>query len=218
MTTTVQAVHDHLQLDPALADVLFREIANLRRTARWLIEENGWEDTTEEAVVSGLRRYRQTMGADAVWGSRGHLSELRLELRDGLALVSLPGRPSIREDVLDAWLAEHSDGPLGVLPGQASTQLLVEERAVSALNQALPVTDVADVESPVAVLRLIAPSRVPTHSFLALMLTALGHNGIEILELISSEPEWLIVVADEQLLEAHRIAATLTDQPITRPG
>lgn len=217
MTTTVAAVHDHLESDPGLVDSLSRGLLNLRRTARWLIEEHGW-DTTEEAIVSALRRYRDEENTSPVWASRDRLQDLRLELRDGLALVTVPSLPHVRADVIDAWLTEHGAGPLGVMPGRMNSRLLVEEGTVSALSQVMPPGEVPDVQAPVAVLRLIVPTSVQATPLVTLILAALAHRGIEILEVVSCHPEWLIVVADDEILEAHRIVAALTNRPIASPG
>lgn len=211
MTTTVEAVNYHLETDPAVADALRRGLINLRRTARWILEEYGW-DATEEAVVSALRRYRDERLGPVVWSTRPLLFDAGLELRDGLALVTLPRVPEVYRKAFDAWLDSSGTGPLGVLPGKTRTRLLVEEHEVDCINTAMGPRFIRETVAPLAVIRLILPRNEDRGSLISLVLNALSHHGVEVVELVSCDPEWLILVHDKQVLEAHRVISALTSR------
>lgn len=209
MATTVENVRRHLEEDPALVDVLRRDLVNLRGTARWLIEEYGW-DTTEEAVVSALRRFREEGPEETVWSARRDLHRSSLELRDGLALVTIPRTPEVQRASLVAWFDADGTGILGILPGRTETRLLVEERAIRGLSDELGPRSLDSVEAPVAVLRLILPDTQNQAAILSLTLSALAHKHVPLLELVSCDPEWLLVIPDRVTLKAHGILGSLT--------
>lgn len=215
MTTTVEAVRRHLEEDPALVDVLLRDLVNLRRTARWLIADHGW-DATEEAVVSALRRYREGGGDEAVWAAREDLRSSELELRDGLALVSIPRTPEIQRTSLEAWFDTDGTGLIGVLPGRTETRLLVEERSVRDLTEEAGALSIRDVEAPVAVLRVVSPDTSKDAGLLSLVLGALAHHRIDPIEVTSCNPEWLLVIPDRKVLDAHGILGGLTKESSDR--
>lgn len=211
MATTVEAVNYHLETDPAVADALRRGLINLRRTARWMIDEYGWP-ATEEAVVSALRRYRDERLGPVVWSTRPLLYNAGVELRDGLALVTVPRVPEVYRNVFNAWLDSGGTGPLGVLPGKTRTRLLVEEREVDGISAALGPGVIRETLAPVALIRLVLHCDQERGSLVGLVLNALAHHGVEIVEIVSCDPEWLVLVHDKQILEAHRVISALTNR------
>lgn len=211
MGTTVEAVHSHLESDPALVDVLLRDVLSLRRAARWLIQKHDWE-TTEEAVVSALRRYAEDSESTSIWEARPKLDRAEIDVRSGLALVTLPRIPEIQESAFDAWVEANRTGPIALLWGRTRTRLLIEERSVNALSNALSPTALEEVTAPVSAVRLTFPCQQPQIPLLTLALTGLAHQGIEALEVASCSPEWVIVVPGDYALEAHDVLCRLTSQ------
>lgn len=218
MPTTVELVDHYLETDPALVDVLMRDMVSLRRTARKLIAKNGW-DTTEEAVVSALRRFKEEPLDRSTWNAKGLLRQVGIEAKDMLALVTIPRTPEIQEAAFEAWMRESGTGPLGVLPGKTKRRLLIEERYVGDISEAVGPLSTIEVTAPVAMLRLILPQTDDAAALMSVVLAALSHHGIQVLELVSLQPEWTIILSDDQLLEAHRVICALTsDDPTEHLG
>lgn len=209
MVTTVEAVHAHLARDPALTDVLLRDLLRLRRTARWLIEEHGW-DTTEEAIVSALRRYAEDEPEAALEEPRKGLPDHRVDARGGLALVTVPRVYEIQEKLLRTWKTGNVRDLLAVLPSHRSIRILVEADNVRELRKDLGPGTVEDVRRPVTVVTLACQNDPADVTVASLGLAALTRDGIEVLEILSSVGECSFIVPDDQRMRAFDVLSALT--------
>lgn len=214
MATTVEAVHAHLERDPTLTDVLLRDLLRLRRTARWLIEEHGW-DTTEEAVVSALRRYARDHDASTLTDPRSTLTEHRVDARGGLALLTVPRLYEVQGKLLQAWKGGNVRDLLAVLPSNRSLRLLVEADNVRDLRKELGPHTVEDVRQPVTSLTLARDERPADVAVTNLGLTALAREGVEVLEVLSSTGECSFLVPDEDRMQAFEVLSALTSPGVS---
>lgn len=209
MVTTVEAVHAHLARDPTLTDVLLRDLLRLRRTARWLIDEHGW-DTTEEAIVSALRRYVEDGRRSALEDPRKGLPDHRVDARGGLALVTVPRVYEIQEKLLRTWKDGNVRDLLAVLPSHRSIRILVEAENVRKLRKDLGRGTVEDVRRPVTVVILACENETADVTVASLGLAALTREGIEVLEVLSSVGECSFIVPDDQRMRAFDVLSALT--------
>lgn len=216
MTTTVEAVHSHMAIDPLLADSLARGFISLRRTARKLIDLYDW-DTSEEAVVSALRRYREANQRSPMHEAQRRLTEMKVDVRGSLALVSLPRILEVQERLLEAWNHAGPDQVLGVFPARRGTQVLLEADHLSAFTGHLDPRWIERIESPVSAIRLTLPG-AQALNILMIALTALGHHQIDVIDLSTSPPEYSILVEADNAPDAYRVMMQLTDGPAAPGG
>lgn len=212
MTTTVEAVNSHLATDPLLADTLARGFISLRRTARKLIEIYGWE-TTEEAVVSALRRYKEANPHSPLREARRRLKDLSVSVRGGLALVTIPRMYEVQESLLEAWSETGPDQILGVYPAIKSTLVLLEADHLSEFTQHLDPRWVEHTEAPISAIRLTLREEGQALSILMIALTALAHHGIDVIDLSTSPPEYSILVHADSAPDAYGILMDLRRGP-----
>lgn len=215
MVTTVEAVHVHLDRDPALTDVLLRDLLGLRRTARWLIEEHDW-DTSEEAVVSALRRYAGEDREPPFEEARAALAEHRVDARGGLALLTVPRVYEIQKELLSAWKDGNVRDLLAVLPSHRSLRILVEADNVQDLRREFGPRTVEDVRQPVTAITLARDGGKADVTVASLGLAALTREGVEVVEVLSSNGECSFIVTDEERMRAFDVLSDLT-QPCVSP-
>lgn len=196
MTSAVEAVDLYLQRDPTLADAVSRGLANIRKTARWMIEENGW-DVTEDAVVSALRRYNDRNPQQPLVEARRSLPQGRVELRTDLALLQVPRTHDIQKDALQAWKVSDVRDTLGVLPSRTTLKILIEKPSMQSFCGELGRERVEDIVSPVSAVQVKFDGRAPDFTVSALLVSALAHRGIEVVELMSCAPAYSVVVQAE---------------------
>lgn len=209
MTSAVEAVDLYLQRDPTLADTVSRGLANIRRTARWMIDENGW-DVTEDAVVSALRRYNDRNPQQPLAEARRSLPQGRVELRTDLALLKVPRTHDVQEDALQAWQASDVRDTLGVLPSRTTLKILVEESSLQGFCGELERKRVEDIISPVSAVQVKFSGRAPDLTVVVLLVSALAHRGIDIVEVMSCAPACSVIVQADHGKEAFDVLADLT--------
>lgn len=213
MTTTVEAVRRHLERDPALADTLVRGIANLRRTARWMISEYGW-DATEEAVVSGLRRYAKDRAVPPLWAGRDLLEETSVGLQTGLALLSIDRSFELHEGMRDVWSVVGPFDSTAVLPGRRHLRLVVDRFDLDDVRGVLPRQSVDEIVVPLSAVELSLPTEDPKErevGVLGYMVGVLIHHGIPIQDVATCTPDSMILVPEDQAVGAYEFANKLVD-------
>lgn len=214
MTTTVEAVRRHLERDPALADTVVRGVANLRRTARWMIEEHGW-DATEEAVVSGLRKYMQTHSTPPLWAERDRLQRAEVGLRTGLALLSMDRSFDVHERMQDVWSTVGPFDRTAILPGRRHLHLIVDDFDLDTVQQTLPAGSVEEVLAPLALVEVVLPDTPEGEADVGVLTPIVGmlvHKGIDVREVVTSTPESLILVPGDQAVDAYELTCQLVGE------
>lgn len=215
MTTTVDAVRRHLERDPALADTLVRGIANLRRTARWMIAEYEWE-ATEEAVVSGLRRYAKNHSIPPMWAGRDLLRETSVGLQTGLALLSIDRSFELHEGMREVWSVVGPFDSTAVLPGRRHLRLMVDRFDLEEIRGVLPRRSVDEIVVPVSAVELSLPEEDPRERELGVLGHIVGvliHQGIPIQDVATCTPDSMILVPEDQAVDAYEFANQLVEVP-----
>jgi hypothetical protein len=211
MPTTVEEVERHLERDPALADVLVRGIANLRRTARWMIAEYDW-DCTEEAVVSGLRRYAEEHSVPLLWAGRDQRRQTSVGLQTGLALLSVDRSFELHESMQKVWSVVGPFDSTALLPGRRHLRIVVDRFDLDDVRDALPQRSVTEIIAPVSAveLNLRQPAELDGDvGVLAHVVGVLAHQGIAIQDVATCTPDGLIFVPEDQAVAAYEFANEL---------
>lgn len=191
MPSTAEQVARYLDEDLALKEILARGILNLRRAARWLIAQEGW-DATEEAVVSALRRFAGSSEAEQVERAREALAGADIGLRSDLQQLTLARGPRLHRRLRKAHGAVGDEQTMIVLVGNSEVRLVVDGRSVEAVSAELG-TEPGDAE--LALVQLTFPRAGPaTGMGVAIVLNALVQDGIEMREVFTCAPEFWIAV------------------------
>lgn len=212
MTTTVEAVHRHLETDVALVDVLARDLLRLRRTARWLIDEYEW-DTSEDAVVSAIRRYGEKHSIPPLTRDRDLLAETMVDVQTGLALLTLPRTQSTHSCLSKLWSVVESREAVAVVTGRKRFRILIEKARVDQVQGVFPPGRVADIVSPVSSIELRLPDELGASSLVGHAAGVLTHSGIEVQEVLTCRPEAFLLVDEEDTLDAFEVVGSLTREP-----
>lgn len=210
MSTTVEAVEKYLQTDIALNESLARGVLNVRKTARWLVQAQGW-DTTEEAVVSALRRY--SPDPDVALDNVFHLlSESNVTFDTGFATLSIPSAREYRV-CLPSIAGEVSDGTLVVLPERKRLNIMIDEEHVTRVLDLLPSTDVCRVTEGLGQVRvdLQEEGRLASTA-LAVLVNVLGYHGIEVHSVFGVLPTCSLVVTEPETPEAFNSVKAVIDR------
>lgn len=208
--TAVELVKRYLATDTVLADALARNVLRLRQTARWLLAEEGW-DATEDAVTSALRRYADLHPKSPVAPVQAMLPETKVDLRTGLALVTIPRNWEALQEVYEVFTGLRPLDIVGLSPGRKRTTILVEAFNVDKLREALPRGAIRGISQPVTILRLRLPERPSAIHVVPYFMTLLHHREIEVLDILTSVPESTILVPGSDTAEAFELCTEATE-------
>lgn len=208
MPTTVDAVKEYLERDIVLHEGLTRGVLNYRRTARWLIEKEGWE-TTEEAVVSALRRYKPPHLVDFN-DAREQLEGAVIEAETGLVIITLPHIEEIVDRLPNAWAILETEQMFAVLPGRKHLRIITEEKRLPEIQNMLK-TEKQDHLRRVACLRVRLPEDGPSAMIsVSTLIHALAYRDKHVLGVFTCGPESVLMIPSNQFSSAYRLASQLT--------
>lgn len=195
MTTTVEAVEKYVQTDIALHESLARGILNVRQTARWLLETQGW-DTTEEAIVSAIRRYKPD--PDVALDDVFHLlSESDLTFDTGFATVSLPSAREYRACLPAITDALDARDTLAILPERKRLNLMVDEERVGTVLDLVPSRAACRVTQGLGQINVhLQQEGKLASTALAILVNVLGYQGIAVHSVFGIIPTCSLVVTD----------------------
>lgn len=203
MPSIARQVHDVLQADVFLLEALARGIVGYRNLARWLKTEKGI-DAAEETIVSAIRRF----DPERPWNispAKALLEEAHVHIRTAVTAFVLSRSPLHEQgDALVSALNSEESTRARILQAAGRTTLIVDDRRVDQTRRWLSPDLIEDEFEDVAEVELVAPLRgVQTPGVLGLVFTALSVRGVNVRFAVSGYPDQLIVVSEEDVLEAH---------------
>lgn len=209
MTTVSQLVEQHLERDLVLNEALARGFLSVRKAARRLIEERGW-DVSEEAVVSALRRYEPAPCAD-LENAFHLLGEARRTAETGLAFIEVPRAREYISQIpvlLDVLSAERT---AGFVPHDDVLTILVDDRDLPEVLEALSFDrQKIHVRGRLGKVELTFPDRSPLNcAAIAVVLYHLGHHEIDVTNVYRSRRIFSVFVDEAQFADAFELVKEL---------
>lgn len=204
MTTTSKAVEQYLTTDLIVHQALSRGILNIRRAARWMIETQGW-DTSEEAVVSALRR--QSKGSQIDIEAALHLlDDSRLTSRTGLAAILIPRTREAVSQIPQITTELEPEDTLDIITEEKRVALVVDEPRAALVTDLIGNQDRCEVHPAVAELQVWYPEKGPAASAAsAILLNYLSLNEIDVPCVLGYMPVFSMLVPTAQLRPAYKL-------------
>lgn len=205
MPSVAQEVKASLGQDGVIREALRREVINQRALARWLIDEHGW-DTTEEAVLSAIRRYADALEGEVYDQAKTVLGQAHLNMRSQVGIVKMSKTQDVQEALPHLFeLVDYTKGEaLRVIQSERSIKVFVDEANIPAVLELLGERHVRETRRNVTEINLVLPMESKTTPGIAgLVLNTFGLHGINLLEIVTGIPEVLLFVHEEDALDAY---------------
>lgn len=212
MTTVSQLVEQHLERDLVLNEALARGFLSVRKAARRLIEERGW-DVTEEAVVSAIRRYDPPPSAD-LENAFHLLGQARRTAETGLAVVEMPRTREYVTQIPVVLDVVPSERMVGFVPHDDVVSLIVDDRNLPDALEALSFDrERIEPRGGLGKIELTFPDRSPLNcAAIAVVLYHLSHQGVEVTNVYRSRRIFSLFVDEAQFADAFELVKGLQDR------
>lgn len=213
MSTTTEHVHEILDRDVFLQEVLARDVVRLRALARWLQSNHGVEGNVG-AIVSAIQRYEQPAGGGSLDEARSLLEQMRVQADPGKTVLVVQRNAKTRKR-LDKVL-EHVDVSAGhtlrVVPADRTMTIVVDDHNAPAVEDELGVALVKETVEDLVDLVIEAPKEgVDTPGVLGIAFSALSLRGINVPFMMSGYPQQFLMVDEEDYVEALNVLTGLSD-------
>jgi len=195
-----QQVWHAIQKDPAVLLGLQRKLVNIRALAKHLIQDKGIAGSLD-SVISSIRRFPLDEATQEEQTLRNLFRDSVISTTNNVACVTVSGRVS---DVISAITFP----VLRITSGIDHVKLIVESRHASDAQNAFSDASIEKNLSEISV--TLSQEAVATKGVLARITSELALANINIHEILVCPPQFLIYVAQSNIVKAHERIMSLT--------
>lgn len=185
-----------LQTDPTIMKDYSRKLINVRALARYLIDNYNL-DASLDAVISSIRRFptQDVRNDDRILASI--FKDAEVSTKNNISCITINGEP---HEILPK-MASIKLPPLRVSTGSDKVKLIMDSDEVEKTTKPFKQKEVVKNLSEISI--TVSERAIKTKGVLARITGELSLAGINIYELFVCPPQFLIYVAQDDILKAH---------------
>jgi len=213
MTNIANEVWKFLDKDPCVKRDLARGLVNIRALARYLLTEKKL-DSTPDAVISAIRRYKLSKYGDIFSTAGNIVSQSTLSTRTNLANVALTKDTEVQQLLPKLFsIIHYNQGDvLRIIQADESIKVLIDEKNLGKVKELFPKSKIKKIDRNLAEINMhLHPEAVNTPGILAVTSDELAMNNVNVMETMSCVPEMLWFVKEKDVLKAHEILYGLSE-------
>ena len=212
-------VHEIFQADGVLHEVVRRGLVNYRALSRWMIASHEL-NASEDAVLSAIRRMKQTPGFDPFKPARTLLAQCHVNVRSRACQVMIGKAEEARRKLPQmVQLVDLSKGEMLYFTwGEFGLKVLLDEVNVGSLENLFG-SAVKKVVRHLSAVTVVEPEQgLNTPGVLALMSETLALRGINVVDAVYGYPDYIFFVKESEALKAYEALGALLNscQPRAR--
>jgi len=214
MKSVVEEVWKILDNSPCLRRDLSRGLINARALAKHILKEQKL-DTTLDAVISAIRRYKTENYNDIFSKSSKILNQATISTKSKLANVALIKESEVQNLLPKLFSVIHYNrgDVLRIIQADESMKILVDDKNLPRIQKLFPEKEIIKIDKNLAEINMhLHPEAVNTPGIAGIITNELSLNGINIMEIISCVPEMLFFVNEKDILKAHQVLYRLCHQ------
>lgn len=204
MESINQQVWQAMRSDPAIMQDMQRGLINMRALAKFLIDKYELRASLD-AVISSIRRFPMPAAAEEERVLRAIFKDSVVGTTNNIACVTIAHPPS---EVIPK-LAGLALQNIRLVTGIDEVKVLVKNSAADRVSKLFKNTEVVLNLSEISV--IVAEKAVKTKGVMARMASEIALAGINVHELLVCPPQFLIYVAEKDIVKAHERVLSLTE-------
>ncbi|RJQ21393.1 hypothetical protein C4580_02530 [Candidatus Woesearchaeota archaeon] len=204
MESINQQVWQAMRSDPAIMQDMQRGLINMRALAKFLIDKYELRASLD-AVISSIRRFPMPAAAEEERVLRAIFKDSVVGTTNNIACVTIAHPPS---EVIPK-LAGLALQNIRLVTGIDEVKVLVKNSAADRVSKSFKNTEVVPNLSEISV--IVAEKAVKTKGVMARMASEIALAGINVHELLVCPPQFLIYVAEKDIVKAHERVLSLTE-------
>ena len=207
MNNVTDDVWKVLDNSPCLRRDLSRGLINTRALAKYIIKQQKI-DTSIDAIISAIRRYKTKEYHEMYSRSSSILSKATLSTKSSLANIAVLKTTEVQSLIpkLFSMIHYNRGDVLRIIQADESMKILVDEKNLEKIQKLFPQKTIITIDKDLAEINMhLNPDAVKTPGLAGIVTNELALNGINIMEIISCVPEMLFFVNEKDILKAHQV-------------
>ena len=205
-------VTSFLDNDFVIRKCLFRNILSLRALSRHIIKRLELKEGNLDAVISAVRRYKKTEKEESGEKLRKLFSKIAIKTRSNISDIRVQKNKRSVESIsrLNSVVDIEKGEIIRIIQAEQSITIILDEKNLDKFYSIFSRSDCISLDKGLVEINLQFTEEAQNiRGIVALVTSSLNAEGINIVEVMSSAPELLIIVKKEDLLKALNVVNNL---------
>lgn len=215
MTQSISiAVQKFLESDFIIRKCLARNILSLRALSRHIIKELGLKESNLDAVISAIRRYKRTEKAESSDKIRKIFSKIKVTTRSNIVDIRVQKNKANMQNIsrLNSAIDIEKGEIMRIIQAEQSITIIFDDKNLDKFYDIFKKNDCISVDKELVEVNLhFTQDSQNIRGIVALVTSSLNAEGINIVEIMSSAPELLIIVKKEGLIKMLNVVDNLQE-------
>ena len=213
MTQTIsEQVETFLDNDFTIRKCLFKNIISLRALSRYIIKKSGLKEKNLDAVISAIRRYKRTEKEESDEKLKKLFSKIKVTTRSNIVDIRVQKNKRSVESIskLNSAVDIEKGEILRVIQAEQSITIIIDDKNLDKFQSIFNKADCISIDKKLVEINLqFTQEAQDIKGIVALVTSSFNAEGINVVEIMSSAPELLILVKKEELLKALGVVDSL---------
>ena len=212
MTNIAEKVKLFLDNDFIIRKCLFRNIISLRALSRYIIKNLDLEEKNLDAVMSAIRRYKKEEKTKTEAELKRLFLKIAVKTRSNIIDISLKKNKKTLEQLskINSIVDIEKGEVIRLIQSEEGIRIIIDEKNLEKFFNYFSKNDIISVEKNLNEINLHFPLEASkTKGIVSLIASSLNAEDINIVEIMSSAPELLILIKKEDLIKALNVIDNL---------
>jgi aspartokinase len=204
MTNITERVNGFLNNDFIIRSCLFNNILSLRALSRFIIKKSKLEERNLDAVMSAIRRYKRDNKVKVQGRQKNIFSGITIKTKDNVVDIYLSKNKSVQEKLgnLNTSIDFEKGDILRIIQAEQGIRIIIDEKNAKSFNEIFSKKDVISVNKSLAEVNIQFPTdTTKTLGIISTISSSLTSENISIYEIMSSAPELILLVKNNDLIK-----------------
>jgi len=214
MTQISEQVKSFLENDFIIRKCLFRNILSLRALSRHIIKELELKESNMDAVISAVRRYKSKEKESTDAKTKKLFSKVAIKTKSNIVDIRVQKSKRSVENIsrLNSIIDIEKGEIIRIIQAEQSITIIIDDKNLDKFNDIFGKKDVISLDKNLVEVNLqFTEEAQNVRGIVALVTSSLSAEGINIVEIMSSAPELLIIVKKEDLIKMLNVVDNLQE-------
>ena len=214
MTQISGQVKSFLENDFIIRKCLFRNILSLRALARHIIKELELKENNLDAVISAIRRYKRAEKCETDVKTKKLFSKVAVKTKSNIVDIRVQKNKRSLDNIsrLNSTIDIEKGEIIRIIQAEQSITIIIDDKNLDKLNDIFGKKDIISLDKNLVEVNLQFTEEAQNiKGIVALVTSSLNAEGINVVEIMSSAPELLIIIKKEDLIKMLNVVDNLQD-------
>lgn len=209
-----EQVESFLDNDFIIRKCLFKNIISLRALSRHIVKKLDLKEKNLDAVISAIRRYKKTENEQNFDELKKLFLKIEVKTRSNIVDIRVQKNKRSVESIskLNSIVDIEKGEIIRIIQAEQSITLIIDEKNLVKFNDIFGKKDIISLGKNLVEVNLqFTLESQNIKGIVAMITSSLNAEGINIVEIMSSAPELLIIVKKEELLKTLNVVDNLQE-------